>query len=135
MLGDDLAANLPLIRAEAESLMTDAAIIERVTGTTLDPDNGARVKVWSLVQESPARILRVQVQIRDQQAAGQSLTQATVEGRLPWHVSDLRLGDRVTLTTSGDPRLLGVPIVLTEVDHATHAVSRRWRGVVDEDRA
>lgn len=135
MIANEILAALPRLRSEAESLMTDAAIIERVTGTTLDPDNGARVKTWSLVQESPARILRVQVQIRDQQAAGQSLTQATVEGRLPWHVSDLRLGDRVTLTASGDPRLLGLPITLTEVDHATHAVSRRWRGVVDEDRA
>ncbi len=38
VLGDDLAAVLPELQAQAESMMRDTATITRVTGTTTDTD-------------------------------------------------------------------------------------------------
>ena len=134
MIGDDIAAALPALRAEAESLMVDLGSIERADGWDVDPDNGQRVPRWIPVATTPVRVVRVTVADLQSSTGGQNLTQAVVELRAPWNLSDLLVGDRLVLTVSSDPRLLGVPIVVSEIDHATHAVARRFRGVLDEDR-
>lgn len=134
MIGDDIAAALPALRAEAESLMVDRGTIERADGWDVDPDNGQRVPRWAAVATTPVRVVRVTVADLQSSTGGQSLTQAVVEFRAPWTLADLRIGDRIILTASADSRLLGVPIVVSEIDHATHAVARRFRGVLDEDR-
>lgn len=134
MIGQDIVAALPALRAEAESLMVDLGTIERVDGFDLDPDNGQRVERWKVVAQTPVRVVRVTVADLQSSTGGQNLTQAVVEVRAPWSLSDLLVGDRIVLTASADSRLLGVPIVVSEIDHATHAVARRFRGVLDEDR-
>lgn len=134
MIGDDIAAALPELRAEAESLMHDECRIERADGWTTDPDNGQRIKTWRPVAATPCRVVRVGTSNHREPAGGQTRDIAGLELRLPWSASDLQLGDRLTLTTSSDPRLLDAPITITEVSHATHAVARRIEGVLDEDR-
>lgn len=135
VIGADIAAALPRLRAQALSLMLDRARVKRPGGEERDPDNGQMVTRWRLVSESvPVRVIRVGVGDSVVVAGGQTVEVASVEFRAPWDFADLRIGDRVTVTTFGDPRLTNVPVTVTEVGHESLAVARRFRGVLDEDR-
>lgn len=130
-----IAEHLAELRELAESRMRDTAIIERKAGFDLDPDNGQQVDRWVAVgPQIKSRVGRAGVDAQRSQAAGQTVDRGLLQLRFPWWLADIDVEDRVTLTVSGDPRLLGVPIHVTEVEHATDAVERRVKGVVDEDR-
>lgn len=134
--GHTIAAALPQMRANAESLMVDTATVQRKTGATTDPDNKQRVPVWSTIATTPLRVIRRTLQARSTEAGGQQLDQWQLELRAPWSL-DVRKGDRVTITAqaSPDPLLLGVPIHVAEVESVTHPVQRRFKGVLDADRS
>lgn len=135
MLGNDIAGALPTLRAEAESLMRDTAVVERSVGQVRDPDNGQLIDDWQSVAEIPVRVVRVGAAAKRGVEAGQTVDSADVEFRTRWDVADLRIGDRVRVTTGGDSRLQGVPVTVSEVEHLSFgAVSRRFKGVLDEDR-
>lgn len=55
MLGDDLAAVLPELRAHAESRMASTALVRRLGGKTTDA-NGFEVDGWTDVYSGPFRI-------------------------------------------------------------------------------
>ena len=98
MLGDDLAAALPLLQAEAESRMNLPCLIERVTATTAD--TGVTV-------EAATRIWAGCCELQD--AGGESLVQAgdapVTKGsrivKIPVGVAGVQEGDRITI---GDRR-------------------------------
>lgn len=112
-LGDDLAAVLPELRANAESMMRDTVKVERATGAvTPDPDTLEEVPVYATVHEGNARVQR----------SGQVAPSETVAGevefgigtplvQLPLSVTGVKRGDRVTVTAvdaKSDPDLLGL---------------------------
>ena len=135
MIGSDIAAALPRLRAEAESLMRDTAVVERSAGQVRDPDNGQLIDDWQSVAEIPVHVVRVGTAAKRGVAAGQTVDSADVEFRTKWDFADLHIGDRVRVTTGGDPRLQGVPVTVSGVGHLSFgAVSRRFKGVFDEDR-
>lgn len=49
MIGPVITATLPLMRAHAESLMTDVCAIDRQTGVVWDEGEQASVPVWEVV--------------------------------------------------------------------------------------
>lgn len=57
MIGAAISAALPLLRANAESLMTDRCTIDRQDGTTWDEDDQASVPVWvSVAADVPCHV-------------------------------------------------------------------------------
>ena len=55
MLGADIAAALPSLRAHAESLMVDTGELQARTGSSINATTGARVDVWAAYWSGPMR--------------------------------------------------------------------------------
>ena len=122
MLGHDVAAALPELRAHAESLLVDAGDLQRITGHTVRGD-GWREDVWTTHWTGPIR-LRTLVVGSDRDAAGQPVAVTRIQCSLPVSVTDVRAGDRI-VPTSTDV-LAGDPLYVVEVPPlGTHAVLRR----------
>ena len=122
MLGHDVAAALPELRAHAESLLVDAGVLQRITGHTIRAD-GWREDVWATHWSGPIR-LRTLVVGSDRDAAGQPVAVTRVQCSLPVSVTGVRVGDRIVPTSSDV--LAGDPLYVTEVPPlGTHAVLRR----------
>jgi len=111
MLGDDLAAALPELRAHAESMMADTIRVERQTGTTQDPVTLEDVATWATVHEGPGRVQRPGNQPAETVAGEVEFGVSTVLVQLPLSVTGVKRDHRVTVTALGplsDPDLLGV---------------------------
>lgn len=122
MLGHDVAAALPVLRAHAESLLVDAGDLQRITGHTVRSD-GWREDMWTTHWTGPIR-LRTLVVGSDRDAAGQPVAATRIQCSLPVSVTDVRAGDRI-VPTSTDV-LAGDPLYVVEVPPlGTHAVLRR----------
>ena len=122
MLGHDVAADLPWLRAHAESLLSDTGALQRITGHTVRAD-GWREDVWTTHWTGPIR-LRTLVVGSDRDAAGQPVAVTRIQCSLPVSVTDVRAGDRI-VPTSTDV-LAGDPLYVVEVPPlGTHAVLRR----------
>ncbi len=121
----DLTADLPRIRAEAEQLLTDACRIERRAGDTVDPATKNRVPTWSLVAESPCRVRSTGTQPRDALPGDEPLAVAGLTVSLPVALVDVRVGDRVLLSASGDASLVGVPLYVRSVQRGSQLALRR----------
>lgn len=122
MLGHDVAAALPELRAHAESLLSDTGQLQRITGHT-DRADGWREDVWTTHWTGPIR-LRTLVVGSDRDTAGQPVTIARIQCSLPVSVTDVRVGDRIVPTSSDV--LAGDPLYVTEVPPlGTHLVLRR----------
>lgn len=112
-LGSDIAAALPELRAQAESMMRDTVKVERDTGaTTKDPVTLEEVPVWATVHEGPARIQRTgQVSPREQVVGEVEFGINAVIVQMPLAAVGIEKGHRVTVTALGpesDPDLLGL---------------------------
>lgn len=65
MIGPVIAATLPLLRANALSLMTDSCQIDRQNGTVWDEDEQASVPAWDTVYEDvPCHVSESSVNVR-----------------------------------------------------------------------
>ena len=128
-LGSDLAAALPELRAQAESMMFDTVRVERETGTTTpDPVTLEEVPVFEVVRESKARVQR----------SGQLSPHETVAGevefgvnalmvQLPLSATGVKKGDRVTVVAvdaASDPDLLGLVATVQANLTKSHATKR-----------
>jgi hypothetical protein len=83
MLGDDIAAELPHLRAEAESRMTETVRVGVLTEDT-DPDTLDVVKILTPVYEGKARIRFPQNPSGEVDAAGQLIVKQDSILSLPW---------------------------------------------------
>lgn len=125
MLGHDIAAALPELREEAESLMTDAVLIQRSTGKRTDPATGKLVETWETTYDGKARWLPSVGQTTVEQA-GTSVTVDTRELRIPVSADGVRAGMRVTTTASAHaPSLVGRVAVVVLDSTQSQPVHRR----------
>ena len=113
MLGDDVAAALPQLRAHAESLMVDTVLVQVATGeTTIDPVTLAEVPAFTDVYAGPARIQRPgSLSPRDDVAGAFEFNIEAILAQLPLSVTGIRYGMRLTVTAVGplsDPDLVGL---------------------------
>ena len=132
MLGDDLTAALPELRAHAESMMVDACRVERVTGTRFDRILGVDVADTSLVYAGPCRVKAVDAQSASAGTDSVAWGVHVDEVHLPVAGSeDVRPLDVVTVTGSAmDPGLVGRRLVIRGWPARSLATARRFR--VDE---
>lgn len=125
MLGDAIAATLPRLRAEAESTLRDRCTVERKSGSTIDPQTGARIDQWSVLHAYlPCRV-RVDRSEQQVTTGEQEVTVLRAICAVPFSALGIDVGHRVTLTTSGDPDLIGLPLFVKAVPRGRDMLLRR----------
>lgn len=131
MIGDALAAALPMMRSQAESLMTDTCRVDRLAQVWSE-DEQATVTTWTLVASSPCHFDTEPATARSL-ATDEVVSQRSPSVRLPHTVLGVKPDDRVTITTVGpesDPAHLGAVVWVTQVATDSHPVERvvecRW---------
>lgn len=119
-------------RAAAEALMVDACAIQRVTGTTLDPDTGAETPTYMPVYAGRCRFQSRNLTGASPQAGQQRVDLYVLELQIPATVTGVAVNDVVTVTASVDPELVapradGTPRLfrVANLMHKTHATARR----------
>lgn len=136
-LGAEIAAALPGFRLQAEALMQDRCVVERVTaGTVLDEETGeylpTRVRVYppadSADLDGICQFNAANTAVRDVEAVGQLLVEQAATLKLPIATSlEVREGDVATITESRfDAQLVGVQIRIAGTHHQTFATARRF---------
>ena len=124
MIGDDIAAALPELRAQAESLMRDGCVVERRTGRVMDDTTLEYVDSWSRVYEGPCRVKVAGSAPAEASGRAYVITDAVLQ--LPIGPERFLDDDRVTITTASyDPDLAGVVLTVTSREVKTHATMRR----------
>lgn len=129
MLGHDIAAALPELRAHAESLMVDTLLIEGPTGNkTLDPVTLAEVDEFAEVYSGPGRIQRPgSLSPREQVSGGFEFGVKALLAQLPLSATGVTPGMRVTVVAVGattDPDLLDVVATVRANLSKTHPTKR-----------
>lgn len=128
MLGEDVAAALPGMRAQAESLMQDTVLVEVGTGVELDPDTLEEVPEWAEVYAGPGRIQRPgSLSPRDDVVGGVEFGIQAVLAQLPLSAVGIQSGMRVTVEAVGastDPDLLGLVATVQANLTKTHPTKR-----------
>lgn len=124
MLGDDLDAALPELRAHALSRMRARVTIRRTTGdTTLDEGTGAEVPVWAVVgTDVPFRLDGASTGdggSRTVTIGGVEFEQATGIGHLPYDWTALADGDYVEVTGGQWAGTVVKVVKATKKDQAT----------------
>lgn len=130
MLGADIAAALPELRAHAESMMQDTILVERPTGaTTIDPVTLAETPVFETVcVAGPGRIQRPgALSPQESVVGGFEFDIRSVLAQLPLSATGIVTGDRITVTDIGpltDPDLLGLVATVQANLSKTHPTKR-----------
>lgn len=124
MLGHDVAAALPGLRAHGLSTLRDTADLQHRTGSSIHPDTGARVDVWTTYQpDVPCRV-RTLLGEQAQESGGSQLTAQRMTASVPWSQA-VAVGDRLMFTASDDPTLIGRALYVRAVPRGTDQVLRR----------
>ena len=128
MLGEDIAAALPELRAHAESMMVDTVTVERQAGTTLDPVTLEEVPAFVGVYAGPGRVQRPgALSPNDAVVGGFEFDVRAVLAQLPLTATGILAGDRVTVAAIGattDPDLLGLVATVQANLTKTHPTKR-----------
>lgn len=130
MIGDDIAAALPELRQQAESLMTSTCRIERKSGTSFDPVTNEQIDTWDTVYEGVCGLGQPTVQ-SVVVAGGQEVTTQPYAGKLPWGTLGVGVSDRLTVVEADDPGQVGRVFVLTSVRAASQSIARRFTAIED----
>ena len=128
MLGHDIAAALPELRAHAESLMVDACTITRAGSgvSTIDEATGTVVPpAGTTVYDGPCRVQRPGTSTAPRaDTGGYEIGVGTLFAQLPIDATGVRRGDTFTVTGATDPDLLGVDARVEANLAKTHATKR-----------
>lgn len=128
MLGHDIAAALPELRAHAESLMVDSCTITRAGsgGSTIDEVTGAVIPpAGATVYDGPCRVQRPGTSTAPRaDTGGYEIGVGTLLAQLPVDATGVRRGDTFTVTAATDPDLLGVDARVEANLAKTHATKR-----------
>lgn len=121
-------------RAIQETVMVDRVRIERVTGT-FNRATGETVETASLVWEGKARLPRADAASRIAHAAGEA-TPADPVVVIPWNADGVEANDRVTVTASMSPGMVGRVLWVTDTSPRTFqsAIHLTCREVRDASR-
>lgn len=93
VLGTDIGAALPELRAEAESLMVTPCVLERVSGHTINPDNGQRIDEWTVRWEGRCKVVTSR-EHREVVIGGQRVTRKPATVCVPWDAPKAHQDDR-----------------------------------------
>jgi hypothetical protein len=106
----DVLAILPVLRAQAESMMLDTCTIDRPGGTMTDPETGVVTPASTRIYPTPAQIAagnpgKCKVQSKDSSvatpdAAGALFVVVSRQVHIPANAADVEDGDVVTMTAS-----------------------------------
>lgn len=125
MIGDDIAAALPELRSEAESLLVDTCIIERAAGAALDATTHQTVTTWATVWSGPCRA-RVRAEGQSAVVAAELVSVLRVEVSLAVSTPAPLVGQRITIiTATNDPSLAGVKVFVVGAPVGSQTVLRR----------
>lgn len=131
MLGDDIAAALPELRAQAESMMVDTCKVEYVNGTTWDEGSGTSVPAYATRYEGKCRVQTTLTSEANPNAGEREWTVQSLTVAVPMSAIGFEVGDRVTITSAAlDADLVGRVFTVVALAHKTHMTARRLR--VDE---
>lgn len=133
MIGEAVAAALPLMRLHAESLMSDTCKVDRQTGTAWDEEAQETVPTWEVVHaDMPCHFDRSPATSR-QLMTDEATTPVLPVIKGPVSFVGIKPDDRITVTAIGalsDPEHLGAVVWVTDVVSDTHPVERliqcRW---------
>ena len=127
MLGDDVAGVLPELRAHALSRMTSTAHVERILGVAADPLTGADVVTAATVHAAlPCRVKASEAAIQPRDVAGVDVPERPDQIHFPWDTAGLEVGQRVTVTASRNPILVGRVYRLVRSHIGDDATAQRW---------
>lgn len=129
MIGDDIAAALPELRAQAESMMVDTCVIERPTGSEPSPTPPFEmVDTYATVYEGKCRVQRPGSSVGNNESVtgGVEFGINAATFQLPLSAAGVRRGDRVRVTGIGssDPDLLGLTATVKANLTKTHPTKR-----------
>lgn len=124
MLGDDIAAKLPQLRAHARSRMWSTALVEQVE-VGADPDTGMTVETVASSQFLPCRVKHGRM-VRPADVQGAQVAEVPTEIHFPWDTEGLQVGLRVTITTSESPMVQGAVLRLTGPPQGDQMTAQRW---------
>lgn len=132
MIGDAIAAALPELQAEAESLMTATCRIERRTGSRFDPYLNTDVATYAPVYEGMCRVRADNAGAAEILAGEQQVTAQSYRCLVPITAPAIRPHDRLTVTASDDPRQQGKAFSVTTVATSSEPICRRFRAIDDQ---
>lgn len=133
ILGDEIAAALPELRAQAERLMVDSCRVRRLDSdnpSVPDPDTLALVPNYlpDDIYDGPCRIQRPgALSPREQVSGGFEFDVRAVLAQLPLSALGILSGDHVEVTAVGDitdPDLLGLTATVQANLTKTHPTKR-----------
>ena len=125
-LGADVAAILPHLQAQAESMMQDTCTVTRGGMDVFNPDTGQYEPApGPLIYTGKCRIQSGGTQAANPEAGGAVFTVEKPELQLPFGVS-LEVGDQAVIDSSVNPALVGVAYRVTGLGLKTHATSARY---------
>lgn len=133
MIADDIAAALPELQAQAESLMVDEALITR-TGTewTVDPITGRDVPPGTVeVYAGKAKVQSWQPYEQTPDVGGQTLTRQRYYVHVPVSAGPFEIGDLIEITAAtNQPSTLGRKFRVAGLHEKTWQTAQRL--IVDE---
>lgn len=129
-LGYDVAAALPELRAQAESIMTSRVVVSRETGRVRDPETGSYIPTWTVIYQGKARLRMPSTQAREVDQAGQRIVESAPTLSLPIGDSSaslVALDDVAVLVEhAADPLIVGTRMRVVEGNDQTWSTARRF---------
>lgn len=128
MLADAIAQALPGLRAEAESLMTATCTIrDSETGEpTTDADTGkVTPAVGDVVYSGPCRVRPTGAEATTADAGAVEVFTFDYLVSVPFFVTAVMEGHRLTIDDSPDPALVDVELKIERVARGEHITARR----------
>lgn len=106
--------------------MVDACTITRIGERVTDTTTGEVTEPTSTLYTGKCRVQQASAQAQREDAGEDRLLLLRLEVQLPMSVTDLEVGDLVTVTASAhDPDLPGRVFRVHDLAHKTHATARR----------
>ena len=128
MLGHEVAAMLPDLQQQAESLMLDTAIVVRSpSGPSLNTTNGVLTSpIPETVHEGPCRLRQMSAQEQSAQFGEQHVTLSKFVACFPHDTNSIKIGDVVSLAATGDPDAEGRRYRVVAVPSATFTIYKAY---------
>lgn len=128
MIGDEIAAYLPLMREQAESMMVDTCAITIAGSKVWDEDNGKWTTGEDEIYNGKCRVQSTLTNENNPNAGERNWTVQSDSLQLPMSVTGIPIGAKVTaLTSEFDPDLPGRVFLVAALAHKTHMTARRYR--------
>lgn len=108
----------------ASRVLRDRADLQRRTGSTVDASTGARVDAWTTVAPSVPCRVRTLLGESVAEAGGSQLTAQRMTAAVAYSQA-VEVGDRLVVSVSDDPTLIGRALYVRAVPRGTDQVLRR----------